>query len=53
MFLVNALMVGRGWVVAILLLLKNVNNTLSAAGTKDKHNYLNIKVYLEGQKGAA
>ena len=46
-------MVAGGWVVAILLLLKNVNNTLSAAGTSDNHNDLNIKVYPEGQKGAA
>ena len=39
-----------GWrgVVVILLLLKNVNNTFGAEGTRDKHNYLNIKVYPEG-----
>ena len=30
-----------------------VNNTLSAAGTRDKHNYLNIKAYPKLQKGAA
>ena len=35
------------------IIIKNLNNTLSAAGTKDKHNYLNIKVYPEGQKGVA
>ena len=52
-FLVNALMVGGGWMVVILLLLTNVNNTLSTAGISDKHNYLNMKVYPEGQKGAA
>ena len=33
------------------LVIKNVNNTFGAEGTRDKHNYLNIKVYSEGQKG--
>ena len=52
-FLVNTLMVGGGCAMVILLFLKNVNNTLSAADTSDKHNNLDIKVYLEGRKGAA
>ena len=30
-----------------------VNNMYSAAGTRDKHNYLDTKAYSEGQKGAA
>ena len=35
-----------------LIIKKNVNNMLSVSGTRDNHNYLNIQVYPEGQKGA-
>jgi len=47
-FLVNALMVGGGWELVVLLLLKKLNSTLSSAGTRRKHNYLDSKVYPEG-----